>query len=225
MPIPLTPPAIVGAAEVCPQKDDEMKLTDDLRHEYENRFASILVKKSAQNPLAVVVPKILRGQDRYKLVAADLGVPWFVIALIHQLECDGDWTCHLHNGDSLEGRTINVPRNRPVTGLPPFTWEASARDAIVYEHQKHGWDNDWSVAGILFKLEGYNGFGYRVKDVPTPYLWSGSQFYVNGKFVRDGVFDRQAVSTQLGAAVILRRLADLKLVDLGSASGVSANCE
>jgi lysozyme family protein len=57
---------------------------------------------------------------------------------------------------------------------------------------------------MLYLLEGYNGFGYRRRGVPTPYLWSFSNIYESGKFVLDGKFDPNAVSKQCGAALMLK---------------------
>jgi lysozyme family protein len=47
---------------------------------------------------------------------------------------------------------------------------------------------DWSLAGLLYRLEAYNGFGYRKHhpEVLTPYLWSFSSTTA-GKYVQDGV--------------------------------------
>ena len=69
---------------------------------------------------------------------------------------------------------------------------------------------DWSVPGLLYKLEGYNGFGYRNKhpEVLSPYLWSFSNHYSKGKFVADGTWSPVAVSKQCGAAVLLRRMSE-----------------
>ena len=68
----------------------------------------------------------------------------------------------------------------------------------------------WPLSVILFKLEGFNGFGYRTKhpEVLTPYLWSFSNHYTKGKFVADGVWDGNAVSKQCGAAVMLKALVE-----------------
>ena len=103
----------------------------------------------------------------------------------------------------------------PKTGQPPFTWEASASDALRYQ----GFDKwkDWSIPGTLYKLEGYNGFGYRDHhpDVPSPYLWSFSTHYSAGKYVADGKWSQTAVSAQCGVAVLLRRLAEKNLIKLG----------
>jgi hypothetical protein len=118
------------------------------------------------------------------------------------------FTAHLHNGDPLTARTIHVPSGRPLTGQPPFTWEESATDALSFSH-KAEW-HDWSIPGILYQLEAYNGFGYRTRHpgVLTPYLWSYSNHYVSGKYVADGTFSASAVSHQCGAAVLLRRMSE-----------------
>jgi hypothetical protein len=60
---------------------------------------------------------------------------------------------------------------------------------------------------MLFRFEGYNGFGYRRAGVnmASPYLWSFSKHYSRGKFVSDGKFSFTAVSKQCGAAVLSRR--------------------
>src|ERR1022692_3987605 len=114
---------------------------------------------------------------------------------------------HLHNGDPLTARTVHVPAGRPPNGSPPFAWEQSATDALTFQ----GFANltDWSLPVILYRLEAYNGFGYRKLAPPinTPYLWSFSNQYTSGKYVADGKFDPHAVSPQCGAAVILLQMA------------------
>jgi peptidoglycan hydrolase-like protein with peptidoglycan-binding domain len=71
--------------------------------------------------------------------------------------------------------------------------------------------NDWGIARTLFRLEGFNGFGYHNFGVNSPYLYGGSTVYgppeaSGGKYVRDGVFDASVVDSQLGTAVILKAL-------------------
>jgi hypothetical protein len=123
------------------------------------------------------------------------------------MECNFSFKHHLHNGDPLTGYTVHVPANRPKVGhAPPFTFEESAVDAIKL--MKYDQVTNWSLSFILLKLEGYNGFGYNRKGIHTPYLWSYSNHYTKGKYVKDGVYDANAVSSQLGAAVILKRMED-----------------
>ena len=53
--------------------------------------------------------------------------------VIHSLEAGLSFARHLHNGDPLSARTVQVPRGRPLADEPPFTWEQSAADALTME--------------------------------------------------------------------------------------------
>jgi len=139
-----------------------------------------------------------------------------VIGLIHGMECDFSFNQHLHNGDSLKHRTVNEPAGRPVKDEPPFTWEYSALDALTYD-KFIGW-TDWSIAGICYKLEGYNGWGYRGRHIRSPYLWSYSNNYTRGKFTGDGHWDPDAVSKQVGAITALWKMVTTHLVNLPAAA-------
>ena len=141
---------------------------------------------------------------RYGAVAQIVGVPWWWIGCIHQLEAGGNFHCHLANGDPLTARTVHVPAGRPLTGTPPFTWEQSAIDALLFEGLSHGMITD--PVSALDRAERYNGLGYRNRGLPSPYLWSGTNQYTSGKFVRDGVFDPHAVSDQPGVAALMMAL-------------------
>ncbi len=134
--------------------------------------------------------------------------PGLVIAAIHTLEAGRRFDCHLHNGDRLS-TYWRVPAGRPLTGEPPFSWEESARDALVM----HRLDKvrEWTLPRILYELEKYNGWGYRLyhPHVCTPYLWGYSSHYTSGKYIADGTWSDTAVSRQCGAAVLIRRLEQL----------------
>jgi lysozyme family protein len=181
-----------------------MPLTREVRNDYESKYQSLTVRPEFARQAETVVARITKHRPRYEAVSRTTKVPWTVIAAIHNLECSGRFDCHLHNGDPLRRRTVNVPAGRPRNGRAPFTWEASATDALEYDGFT-SW-TDWSIGGTLYKLEGYNGMGYRKRGIPTPYLWSGSQHYTRGKYVADGRFDPSAVSSQVGAAVLLAQL-------------------
>lgn len=183
-----------------------------LRDEYASLYATMAIVPSRLASVDAVARRIAANEDRYRGVADPAGVPWYLLGIVQSLE-GGGFAGHLHNGDSLNARTINTPAGRPTAGSPPFTWEESARDAIA----SRGWSaaTDWSVPGILFELERYNGFGYRPYGIATPYLWSFTNHYSRGKFVSDGArhFDPNAVSAQAGGAAVLRRLSDLGVID------------
>ena len=181
------------------------------RKQYELLYESCLVRPNRRAAVdQLVAADHQDSRPRYEKVGKALGIPWYVVGIIHSLEASGNFTRHLHNGDPLTARTTHVPAGRPKTGKPPFTWEQSAIDALRGQGLA-AW-KDWSVPGTLFQLEGYNGFGYRDHHptVPSPYLWSFSNHYTRGKYVADGHFSPTAVSQQCGAALLLKRLAGAK---------------
>jgi lysozyme family protein len=181
-------------------------LTQAGRKQYELLYESCLIRPKRKAEVDRLASRIASNRSRYQKVAKALGMPWYVVGIIHSLEAGGDFTRHLHNGDPLTARTTHVPAGRPKTGRPPFTWEQSAIDALRGQGLA-AW-NDWSAPGTLYQLERYNGFGYRDHhpDVPSPYLWSCSNHYRRGKYVADGRFSPTAVSQQVGAAPLLKRL-------------------
>ena len=188
-------------------------LTPKLKEEYERLFATCVINTSKQPVVRSIREKIVASRSRYEEVEALTGVPWYVIAVIHTLEGSLNFKTHLHNGDPLSAKTVHVPKGRPP-GTPPFRWEESAVDALKFDNMIGV--KKWVLAGILFKLEGFNGFGYRTRhpEVLTPYLWSFSNHYAKGKFTADGKFDPNAVSKQCGAGVILLSLSAEKIVDI-----------
>jgi lysozyme family protein len=126
-------------------------------------------------------------------------VPWAVIAVIHERESSQDWSGSLAQGDPWNRVSVHVP-----AGRGPFkSWEEAAVDALVNCAPYAARNKDWSIGGTLTKLEEYNGLGYASRGVPSPYLWSGTDQYRSGKYVRDGVYDPSAVDSQLGCAGLL----------------------
>ncbi len=89
-------------------------------------------------------------------------------------------------------------------GRGPFaSWEEAAVDALVNCSPHAARNKDWSIGAALTKLEEYNGLGYAARGRPSPYIWSGTNQYVSGKYVRDGVYDPNVVDSQLGCAGLL----------------------
>jgi lysozyme family protein len=150
--------------------------------------------------------RLVAFRSEYEKVGSLLNIPWYFIGLIHGMESNFNFGLHLHNGDPLNLRTSHVPAGRPPHDVadPPFAWSTSAIDALRLKGLQT--KADWSLPAILFRLEQYNGFGYRRRGLATPYLWSFSDRYRSGRFVRDRVFDPAATSKQVGAAVMLLRL-------------------
>lgn len=189
-----------------------INLSQALKDEYQLLFDNCEINLDKLSSVESIVNKIVLNQTRYEEVGNDLGIPWFFIGAIHNMESSLNFNCHLHNGDPLNQRTTHVPVGRPVNGQAPFTWEESAIDSLIFQRLNQ-W-NDWSLSGILYKTEAYNGWGYRNNhpEVLSPYLWCGSNLYSRGKYVADGRWSDTAVSNQIGAAVILRRLVERRII-------------
>lgn len=156
--------------------------------------------------IAAIITRILSNQPRYQALAAVSGVPWRVIAALHNMESSGSFSRHLHEGSPLTARTRYVPKGRPLTGSPPFTWEESALDALRYDHLHLV---EWSdIPTALQACERYNGLGYQQyhPSVPSPYLWAASTVELPGKYVADGEWSSTARSQQIGVATLWKAL-------------------
>jgi lysozyme family protein len=184
-----------------------------LEAEYEGLFNTSQITPNHRGTIEAVVQRVLPNKNRYQAVVQDTGVPWGALAAVHNLESSLRFDRHLHNGDPLTARTRQVPANRPPAsiGNPPFCWEVSAYDAI-FRHKKWGDVPEWSQGRLLYEMERYNGFGYRLAhpEVYSPYLWSMTNHYLRGKFIADGVWSSTAVSKQVGACAVFRRLLELR---------------
>ncbi len=167
-------------------------LSADWRSADDQRAAKKFARAAAEN------------KPLYEAVVTGSTIPWWFVAGIHLLESTFNFGTHLHNGDPLSRRTFRVPASRPEVGNPPFNWADSAHDAM--EMKGYLSNANWSLARVLHRWEAYNGFGYRSRNVPTPYLWSFTTVYKRGKFVGDGVYNTNAVSQQCGAAAFLKAL-------------------
>jgi lysozyme family protein len=191
-----------------------MAIPSQLKTEYEKLFRNCEIRKEQLAAIDSIINKIKDNKGKYKTVESNTQVPWYVIAAIHNLESSLSFTAHLHNGNPLSAKTVDVPAGRPQRGNPPFTWEESAIDALEYDGLTE-W-NDWSVAGIAYRLEKFNGTGYRDyhPEVKSPYLWSFSSHYTKGKYDIDGRFKPNLVSEQCGGMVLLKRMAEKDLIDL-----------
>lgn len=210
------PPSEIPPSEIPPEPKPQAPTQPDrplsrrrdfasLADEYIRLFASATLRPEHNTTTDWHLKMLLNSRARYEQVASITGVPWYFIGVTHGLEASFNFRAHLHNGDfPLSRRTRQIPSGRPRVWLPPDDWASSARDALAllgFTGQK-----DWSLARTLYRLEAYNGLGYRSFGVPTPYLWSFSNHYSRGKFVADGKWNANARSQQCGAAVMLKML-------------------
>ena len=154
-----------------------------------------------------VARALVAAKQRYQAVESKTGVPWHFIAVVHEREASQNWKTQLGQGDPLDRPSIHVP-----VGRGPFkTWEDGAVDALEHCAPYAARNKDWSIGGTLAKLEEYNGLGYAARDLPSPYIWSGTDQYKSGKFVRDHVYDPDAIDGQLGCAGLIMAMMALDI--------------
>lgn len=169
------------------------------------RWAVARVLASRQAAFGESARRLAAARGRYQAVAASTGVPWFVIAVIHEREASQRWDASIAQGDRFDRVSVHVPKGRG----PFASWQAAAIDALT-ECAPHAarW-RDWSAGGALTLLEQYNGLGYAGRGLPSPYVWAGTDQYRAGKYVADGRFDPEAVDQQPGCAGLLMAMAEL----------------
>jgi lysozyme family protein len=186
-----------------------VNFTKSLKEEYTKLYKSCQSHAGKFDVIDSLTDKILLHRSRYDSVADTLGIPWYFIAAIHNMESSQNFSKHLHNGDPLTARTRHVPAGRPKKGIPPFSWEESAVDALKLRRLHKV--EEWTLPRVLYELEGYNGWGYRLyhAHVLSPYLWSYSNHYHSGKYIADGTWSDTARSRQCGAAILIKRLEEL----------------
>jgi lysozyme family protein len=151
-----------------------------------------------QSEVAAVAKRLVAAKDRYRSVEAKTGVPWWMIAGIHEREASQSWNKQLAQGDPLNQVSTNVPR-----GMGPFnTWEEGAIAAL--QHDKLTSVSDWCIEKALHWQEKYNGWGYFYRGIPSPYVWGATSNQRPGKFVSDGVWSPTTMDRQIGCAAMLK---------------------
>ena len=138
-----------------------------LASEYKRRFDACVPRSAYRTQVSWYIERLKKHRDSYEKLQASSGVPWFFVGIIHALECSFNFRGHLHNGNLLKERTRHVPSGRPAVWNPPSDWQASALDAL--ESMKFRNQADWSLEMMLYRWERFNGFGYRTRNVVSPY--------------------------------------------------------
>lgn len=214
---PVSEPTVELPPEPTPEAPDTISRSlkfADLEAEYAAFFATMALREQHRESAEWHRTMMLQSRSRYEVVARRTGVPWHFIAAVHGLEASFNFRAHFHNGDfPLTSRTRQVPAGRPSVWLPPSDWESSTADAMRL--LGFAGASDWSLPRTLYRLEAFNGFGYRRLGRASPYLWSFSSLYERGKFVADGRFEAGARSQQCGTAVMLKLLADAGEISFG----------
>src|ERR1700722_4343370 len=67
------------------------------------------VVKSTRD-VSKVAENLCAAKARYQTVEKETGVPWFIIAVIHEREASQDWNTQLAQGDPLNRKSVHEPR-------------------------------------------------------------------------------------------------------------------
>lgn len=167
-------------------------------------FDTMVINPGISDQIKHKVERLRQNAAQYVAIAKALGLEeriWVVIGVIHEMECTQNFHCYLGNGQPLNKVTTIVPKGRG----PFASFQEGAIDALrLAEIHKV---TEWTLSNMLYFLQKYNGFGYeKYHNMNSPYVWAGTNHYFKGKYVADGKFDPDAVSHQIGVAVLLKEL-------------------
>lgn len=156
------------------------------------------------------------AKARYELISQATGVPWFVIAVIHEREASQDFTKQLGQGDPLDQISKHVPRgmgpylNHPDDPPGQDAFYRCAVDTLTNTAPYAARWKDWSAGGTLTLLVLYNGTGYfDFHHEPSPYDWGATDQEQWGKYVQDGRFAPHVWDSQLGCAAMLKAMMEI----------------
>lgn len=185
-----------------------------VKAEYARLWRTMVINPNRVAEFQATAKRLMKGMDRYKAVEKATGVPAALIAILHDRESNADFDTYLGNGQPLSKKTTIIPKGRG-----PFrNFEEGAIDALNINGLAS--IKSWPLEMIIFKAEGFNGFGYRngpqtngIKYPPmrSPYLWGGTNHQERGKYTRDRYFDPGVMDKQLGAVGILYTLMNMDL--------------
>lgn len=125
----------------------------------------------------------------YEDLAKEIGIPPELIALIHYREnttdyLNGTFNVYLHNGEPLGQETKKKPEKKMFNDFA-----SAAKDALQPWQgyiNKYNLDADSKdLVAMLCLSERYNGMGYFSIGKESPYIFSGTNVYVSGKFVEE----------------------------------------
>jgi lysozyme family protein len=155
---------------------------------------------------------LITGKDKFQKLSTLTHVPWGVIAVIAYREYGFlyekgkppalRWDKSLGQGDAWNLPSVHEPAHRgPFKG-----WLEAGYDALVNCPPFAAKWRDWSPGGSLALLVKYNGEGYDNIGIPDPYILSGTDQYIKGKYGSDGRYNPNLVDKELGCAVLISRM-------------------
>lgn len=185
---------------------------EKLEPEYRALAARAIIKPERERELRSAAVRLLRDKATYAIVSQKTDIPIAVLMALAEREMTGNLHCYLGNGQSLKKRTTIVPKGRgPFLQPFPEDFIAGCLDALAIDrldqvaHQAGG----WSLARFCYESEEWNGWGYRARGIPSPYVFGATSVQRAGKFPRDHFFDPTMMDPQLGTLAIVEELVRL----------------
>lgn len=167
-------------------------------------FQTMVINNNMYDTIRKKTASMISNKERYRDVShvfPNVGFQWWIVAVLHEMECSQNFNKYLGNGQDWNKVTTITP-----IGRGPFnSFVEGAVDAIKLKGLQN--ISDWRMGNLLYVLEKFNGLGYAlVHGVNSPYIWAGSNHYLKGKYVKDGMYDENTVSAQIGIALLLKHL-------------------
>lgn len=171
--------------------------------------ATIVPKREAE--LASASRRLLRDKEVYKHVESLTHVPAAALMALAEREMTGNLHCYLGNGQRLDRRTTIVPINRGPFPDTPEGFVAGCLDALHLDGLDQVWrkPGGWSLPRFCYESEGWNGWGYRSRGIPSPYVFGATSVQRPGKFPRDHFFDPNMMDPQLGTLALVEEIVKL----------------
>jgi lysozyme family protein len=183
---------------------------EKLEANYDHLASIATIKPEREPELAKVVRLTLLPQKPlYQRVEQLTHVPAAGLMALAMREMSGNTHKYLGNGQSLKQRTTIVPLNRgPFLQDYPEDFVSGCLDSLHLDGLDQVWKaiGGWSRARFCYESEAWNGWGYRARGIPSPYVFGATSVQLPGKFPRDHVFDANMMDPQLGTLAIVEEI-------------------
>jgi lysozyme family protein len=184
---------------------------DALEPEYVAQIARARIRPECEHLLEVTCRRLLQDKPVYLRIFEATGVPAAGSMALAEREMSGNLHCYLGNGQRLTKRTTIVPINRGPFPDTEDGFIAAALDALHLDglDQVAAMPGGWSLPRFAYESDAWNGWGYRLRGIPSPYSFGGTTVQKPGKFVRDHGFSPTMMDPQLGTIAIVEKLFEL----------------
>jgi len=175
--------------------------------ENEARWQKCEITPSRSAEVTGVAVRLVAANPKgiYSQIQELTGVPWHVIAVIHEREASQNFNDNIAQGDPWNRPSRHVPKGRG----PFHSFIDAAVDALKNCAPKAANWKDWTAGGTLTILEEYNGLGYeQYHREASPYNWGATNQEEWGKYINDGHW-AHVWDTQVGCAAMFKAMMTL----------------